>query len=380
MSRLVAAPPPNRVRSPTDRQFASGCSPRRFEPTQLPLASELWHTPARTFTVLMWRPHRRTHSGGSRESSLRFLSPRNFGDHKSIIRPRMQTGESFRTHPLFERFAFFKRLKLAFPNFSNQYQRSIGAAEPLVLSQLQRTLADLRRVVLDPDDVRAFGPFDVLNAHVAAQYRFADFARRPAEFAGSRLVTILISFAFFSLENMRHVQLEARMIVIVDGHTRSQMIAIALPETENVGQSVLSDIKPAARKSRLQEHTPFAFLDGNVGNLRRPVHIKLGFPMRERDMDWIVFQIVDVIARARVRFGPQGILFKIRIARQRWWFVIIEVNENQAKVFFRRTTSDPDFLGEGFFFRGLLDALARTVVFPAVKAAAYAIILDPADR
>src|SRR4029450_2462669 len=62
MSRLVAAPPPNRVRSPTDRQFASGCSPRRFGPTQLPSATELWHTPTRTFTVLMWRPHRRTHS------------------------------------------------------------------------------------------------------------------------------------------------------------------------------------------------------------------------------------------------------------------------------------------------------------------------------
>src|SRR6266498_4548345 len=61
MSRLVAAPPPNRVRSPTDRQFASGCSPRRFEPTQLPLATELWHTPTRTFTVQMWRPHGRTH-------------------------------------------------------------------------------------------------------------------------------------------------------------------------------------------------------------------------------------------------------------------------------------------------------------------------------
>src|SRR5262247_2765056 len=62
MSRLVAAPPPNRVRSPTDRHFASSCSPRRFGPTQLPLATELWHTPARTFTVLMWRPHGRTHS------------------------------------------------------------------------------------------------------------------------------------------------------------------------------------------------------------------------------------------------------------------------------------------------------------------------------
>jgi hypothetical protein len=54
--------PPNRVRSPTDQQFASGCSPRRFEPTQLPSATELWHTPTRTFTVLMWRLHERTHS------------------------------------------------------------------------------------------------------------------------------------------------------------------------------------------------------------------------------------------------------------------------------------------------------------------------------
>src|ERR671919_52098 len=54
--------PPNRVRSPTDQQFALGCSPRRFGPTQLPSATELWHTPTRTSTVLMWRPHRRTHS------------------------------------------------------------------------------------------------------------------------------------------------------------------------------------------------------------------------------------------------------------------------------------------------------------------------------
>ena len=55
--------PPNRVRHPTDRLFASGCSPRRFGPTQLPSASELWLSPTRTFTVLMQRPHGRTHSG-----------------------------------------------------------------------------------------------------------------------------------------------------------------------------------------------------------------------------------------------------------------------------------------------------------------------------
>src|SRR5262245_52598964 len=53
--------PPNRVRYPTDQQFASGCSPPRLAATQLPSATELWHTPTTTFTVLMWRPHGRTH-------------------------------------------------------------------------------------------------------------------------------------------------------------------------------------------------------------------------------------------------------------------------------------------------------------------------------
>ena len=38
--RLLAAPPPNRVRFTTDRLFASGCSPPRFTATQLPSTSE----------------------------------------------------------------------------------------------------------------------------------------------------------------------------------------------------------------------------------------------------------------------------------------------------------------------------------------------------
>jgi hypothetical protein len=58
--------PPNRVRSPTDRQFASGCSPPRFAATQLPSATELWLSPAWTSTMLMWRPHGRTHPGENR--------------------------------------------------------------------------------------------------------------------------------------------------------------------------------------------------------------------------------------------------------------------------------------------------------------------------
>ena len=60
-SQARRSPPPNRVRHPTDQQFASGCSPPHLAATQLPSATELWHTPTRTFTVLMWRPHGRTH-------------------------------------------------------------------------------------------------------------------------------------------------------------------------------------------------------------------------------------------------------------------------------------------------------------------------------
>src|SRR5436190_1380198 len=54
--------PPNRVRYPTDQQFALGCSPPRLAATQLPSATELWLSPAWTFTMLLWRLHGRTHT------------------------------------------------------------------------------------------------------------------------------------------------------------------------------------------------------------------------------------------------------------------------------------------------------------------------------
>jgi hypothetical protein len=44
--------PPNRVRHPTDRQFAFRCSPPRIAATQLRSATGPWHSPARTSTVL----------------------------------------------------------------------------------------------------------------------------------------------------------------------------------------------------------------------------------------------------------------------------------------------------------------------------------------
>jgi hypothetical protein len=54
--------PPNRVRYPTDRQFASGCSPPRLAATQLPSTKETRHSPARTSTAPTKRPHGRTHA------------------------------------------------------------------------------------------------------------------------------------------------------------------------------------------------------------------------------------------------------------------------------------------------------------------------------
>jgi hypothetical protein len=47
--------PPNRVRYPADQSLASGCSPPRLTTTQLPLATELWFSPTRTCTALIWR-------------------------------------------------------------------------------------------------------------------------------------------------------------------------------------------------------------------------------------------------------------------------------------------------------------------------------------
>ena len=82
--------PPNRVRYPTDRRFASGCSPPRLAATQLPSATGLWLTPARTCTVLLWRLHRRTHAGESRHLVKPMVCICN------RFRPRPSTGQAFR--------------------------------------------------------------------------------------------------------------------------------------------------------------------------------------------------------------------------------------------------------------------------------------------
>ena len=63
--------PPNRVRYPTDQQFASGCSPRRLTATQLPSATEFVASSDTDFhraNVAPSRAHdpRQKHSGVTR--------------------------------------------------------------------------------------------------------------------------------------------------------------------------------------------------------------------------------------------------------------------------------------------------------------------------
>ena len=62
-SQARRSPPPNRVRSPTDQQFASGYSPPRLAATQFPSATELWPSPTGTCTLQVARPRGRTSPG-----------------------------------------------------------------------------------------------------------------------------------------------------------------------------------------------------------------------------------------------------------------------------------------------------------------------------
>src|SRR4030095_4066699 len=73
VSQARRSSPPNRVRYPTDRHFASGCSPPRLAATQLPWVWALGLSPTRTSTVLMCRPHGRT-IRANRVESVRMIA------------------------------------------------------------------------------------------------------------------------------------------------------------------------------------------------------------------------------------------------------------------------------------------------------------------
>src|SRR5262245_63045769 len=108
----------------------------------------------------------------------------------------------FGAHPLLQRFTVFQRLKLALPDLTDHYQSAIRTPEPFFFSELQRALADLRRIVLDPNNIGPLGAIDVLNANIAAQDRFTDFSRRAAEFSAPCFMAALGGLSLPCLPDM----------------------------------------------------------------------------------------------------------------------------------------------------------------------------------
>src|SRR5262245_54673943 len=130
----------------------------------------------------------------------------------SVVRMGVYRRKPFGAHPLLERLAFFQSLKLALPDLTDHYQSAIRTPEPFFFSELQRALADLRRIILDPNNVGPLGTIDVLNANIAPQDRFTDISRGAAEFSGPRFMAVLVGFALLALYTMRHVHLKPCMI------------------------------------------------------------------------------------------------------------------------------------------------------------------------
>ena len=62
--------------------------------------------------------------------------------------------------------------------------------------------------------------------------------------------------------------------------------------------------------------TPIALLDRDIWDFRRAIHVELRLPVGERNVNRIVFQIVDVVAGADISLRPEGVLLEIRIAGQ----------------------------------------------------------------
>ena len=99
--------------------------------------------------------------------------------------------------PLFEWPAFGVRHDFSFPEFSVEQQAHVGSNQPFAFSFRQRSLTDLCDVILDPDHICFVIAVDVLNAQLAAQYRFAELDIGAADLAATRVVALAVLFHFF---------------------------------------------------------------------------------------------------------------------------------------------------------------------------------------
>src|SRR6185437_5262056 len=85
---------------------------------------------------------------------------------QSVIRSRAQSRERFGALPFLQRVPVLQRLQFTFPDLANQDQRPVRSPERFSPAQFKRALTDLRRVILNPDDVRPLGAVNILDADV----------------------------------------------------------------------------------------------------------------------------------------------------------------------------------------------------------------------
>src|SRR5262245_60248449 len=171
------------------------------------------------------------------------------------------------------------------------------------------------------------------------------------------------------------------MLIVVDGDAKRQMIPIpAATETQHIGHAVVGNVITPALEIRAQQDPVFGFFDAHHRNLHRTVNEKLGLPVGERDMNRVVFYVVEKVAGTDIGLNPDIPVLKFWITGKFRRLVFAEVSEDKPQIFFDRKTSNTNFGREGFVFSRLLDTLTRAVVFPAVKPAPNAFPFDPAYR
>ena len=294
--------------------------------------------------------------------------------------------DSLGAMPLLQGSTFGVGHDFSFPKFSIEQQANVGTNQPFAFSFRQRSLADLRDVILDPDHVRLVVAVDVLNAQLAAQDRFAELDIRAADLAAAGIVALAILFHLFRSGAVDHdIDLKTPMVVVVYGHAPGQVTAMLLArrfKAGHVGPAALVGVHPTVGEGRADIDAPVGFFgvdfyrnfDGLVGE-------QFGLPVREGNMNGIVFHVDDEIAGARVSLDPDlTAQFEIGVARKVRCLAVADISEDQPQIFSHRIGSQPHGFRRRFIFGRNLHALTAAVVLPAVKAAANAVAFDPTDR
>ena len=119
----------------------------------------------------------------------------------------------------------------------------------------------------------------------------------------------------------------------------------------------MADVNAPARIDGLGHHAPLALLRKHFGNLDGALQMLLGFAMGKRNMERLVFEVIEEIARPDIGFDPEIQPLEIGDSAATAVAPLPEISEYHAQILFRWMARDADVLRERFLFRRLFDAL-----------------------